>query len=406
MQRWLRPGSVAAQVTLVVLGILVLMGGLNWSLAGYALRRILLQDANDDCLQLARAVAVALAARSGEASVPPSPVRLGQFARCRLAVVDAAGRLLAFSQDWPAAGEAGEGGAAAGDPRVAGAATATAGSEPRPVAGTDLYVLTGVDEAEVRRFLRDFNRRTLAVSAASLALALVASWLLARRILQPVRDLVRGLRSVARGEFDLELPARGGEEWRHLIGTFNRMVAEVRAYNRDLERRARLDALTGLLNRGSLEEELEWAVRRAGRRGEPVSVLMVDIDQFKAYNDEFGHQAGDEVLRTCAAALKEAVRERDLVGRYGGEELMVILPGADCAEAAAVAERIRASVAGRPWPRRPVTLSVGVACFPRQADRAALLVARADEALYAAKARGRNTVVVWGGPAPDGDGSS
>ncbi len=397
MQRWLRPGSVAAQVTLVVLGILVLMGAVNWFLAGYALRQVLLGDAERHCLRVARAAAAALAA-GGQRVPPPHPMGLGDYRPCRFAVLDAAGRPVAVSRGWR--DDLGAGGGLAGGPE--GGSGTEAG--PRPVPGTGLAVVTAVEADEALAFLRAFNRRTMAVSVASLALALAASWLLARRLLLPVRDLVRGLRSVARGEFDVELPARGGEEWRHLIGTFNRMVAEVRAYNRDLERRARLDSLTGLLNRGSLEEELEWAIRRAARRGEPVSVLMVDIDHFKAYNDQFGHQAGDEVLRACAGAVREAVRERDLVGRYGGEELMVILPGADCAEAGAVAERIRGSVAALSWPHRPVTLSVGVACFPRQADSAELLVARADTALYAAKARGRDTVVVWGEHRPPGEG--
>ncbi|QEH31794.1 Response regulator PleD [Aquisphaera giovannonii] len=181
------------------------------------------------------------------------------------------------------------------------------------------------------------------------------------------------------------------------------LIARVRAAIRArhlveiLEARAHIDALTGLANRGLLEDRLprEWEGCR--RRGQPLSILMADLDHFKSINDTYGHAAGDEVLRRAAAAMAHSVRVSDLVARYGGEEFVVVAP--DCGPETAIdlAERFRLAVAalrivehGVPI---PVTASVGVASVVADdlddATPAALLK-RADDALYHAKQSGRN----------------
>src|SRR5436190_241683 len=111
------------------------------------------------------------------------------------------------------------------------------------------------------------------------------------------------------------------------------------------EERAKTDTLTGLPNRRALEEFFRTAQLAAMERDEPVSVLLIDIDHFKRFNDEFGHGVGDQVLRLMAKVLRDRVREIDLPARYGGEELIVVLPSADLATCAAIAERIRRSIA-------------------------------------------------------------
>ncbi|WP_049821050.1 sensor domain-containing diguanylate cyclase [Kineococcus radiotolerans] len=151
-----------------------------------------------------------------------------------------------------------------------------------------------------------------------------------------------------------------------------------------LRRAATLDGLTGVANRRTLDEVL------ARVDGEALAVALLDVDHFKAVNDRFGHQTGDEVLRAVAAAAVSAVREGDLVARYGGEEFAVLMPGTGTAEAQVVVERLRAAVAGGTTPR--VTCSVGIA-GGAAGDPAALL-AEADRALYAAKAAGRDRSVL------------
>ena len=167
-----------------------------------------------------------------------------------------------------------------------------------------------------------------------------------------------------------------------------------------VERQAIEDALTSLANRRRFEERLSDEVERARRfPAQPLTLVMIDIDDFKGVNDRLGHVAGDEVLRAVAAAARDGRRESDLAARYGGEELALILPGADLAGAAQAAERIRSAVEHLDFKLRDtdgeplrVTVSAGVAAFGHRAEDAARLVAAADDALYEAKRAGKNRV--------------
>jgi two-component system, cell cycle response regulator len=159
------------------------------------------------------------------------------------------------------------------------------------------------------------------------------------------------------------------------------------------------DQLTGLHNRRYMTGQLGALVNRAVRGGEPVSSLMIDIDHFKKINDGFGHDIGDQVLREFSVRLASNVRAIDLPCRYGGEEFVVIMPGASLEDAQHIAERIRRHVAGSPFrvagvsEPLSVTISIGVAATAGAEDTAEALLKRADEAVYAAKAAGRNTVI-------------
>ena len=158
---------------------------------------------------------------------------------------------------------------------------------------------------------------------------------------------------------------------------------------------ARTDSLTGLPNRRGFRELLDLELERARRGGAPVSVLAGDVDHFKDVNDRTGHHAGDTVLQQVAALLREGVRQVDVPARIGGEEFAVILPGADAAEAFAVAERLRCRLRDAfAHAAVPITISFGIASHPAHAETAASLVRAADEALYGAKDSGRNRTVV------------
>jgi diguanylate cyclase (GGDEF)-like protein len=166
---------------------------------------------------------------------------------------------------------------------------------------------------------------------------------------------------------------------------------------------ARTDGLTGLANRQDLEIFLKRLAAASARSEHPFAVALVDLDHFKAINDDFGHQAGDATLRGVARALLSELREADHVGRLGGEEFLLILPDTGPHEALGVAERIRERIAAMPRRvDRQVTASVGVASMPGDAAGLDELMAAADRALYAAKRAGRDQVV-WAGaldPAP------
>jgi two-component system cell cycle response regulator len=164
----------------------------------------------------------------------------------------------------------------------------------------------------------------------------------------------------------------------------------------DLDRLAQRDPLTGLGNRRSFNDVLEREMARARRDGTDLGLALFDVDHFKAVNDEHGHQVGDQVLRCVARALEGDVRGADLASRFGGEEFVVLLPGASADRATHTADRLRLAVAASPAPV-PVTISAGVATFPAHAATGAQLIALADRALYEAKRSGRNRVVA----APD-----
>jgi diguanylate cyclase len=165
------------------------------------------------------------------------------------------------------------------------------------------------------------------------------------------------------------------------------------------EERSKTDALTGLANRRALDEFFRLAQMRAMESGEPISAFMIDIDHFKKFNDSYGHQVGDQVLKLMAAVLREHVRDNDLAARYGGEELIAVLPGADLEACRQIAERVRSVVAERRIRRRTtgeeissITISVGVAEF-RPGESEDSLIERCDRALYLAKREGRNRVM-------------
>lgn len=165
------------------------------------------------------------------------------------------------------------------------------------------------------------------------------------------------------------------------------------------EQRSNTDALTALANRHSMDEFLRQAQITAMERDEPLSVLLIDIDHFKKFNDDYGHQVGDQVLRLVAKVLQEGVREVDLAARYGGEELIAVLPGADLAACTTVAERVRLRIAEAKLTRRAtgkeigsITVSIGVAQF-RLAESAEAMIERCDRGLYQAKRLGRNRTV-------------
>jgi diguanylate cyclase (GGDEF)-like protein len=170
---------------------------------------------------------------------------------------------------------------------------------------------------------------------------------------------------------------------------------------KEAERLAMTDPLTGLPNRQDSALYLQRLAAASARSGRPVAIALVDLDHFKAINDDFGHQAGDATLRGVARALRSELRDADHVGRLGGEEFLAILPDAGPEEAVAAAERIRERIAAMPRKvDRQVTASLGVATMPRDATGVVALMAAADRALYAAKEAGRDRVV-WAGALDD-----
>lgn len=252
-----------------------------------------------------------------------------------------------------------------------------------------------------RAQINESEKRFLLIISVTVGIGLLiavtgAVWL-ARSVLVPLREFEKGVAHFSNENLSYRLTLNNQDEIGRLALEFNTMAERLLAHRQKLEELSVRDGLTGLYNRRELEKRLYEEIQRARRYHRSLSVLMLDIDHFKNVNDRYGHQAGDEVLITVADLIQLNVRPVDVVCRYGGEELTVILPETDNEGARTAAERIRGTVEDSitTTPQGDmvhVTVSIGFATFPRDGDTAASLVHTADQALYAAKQEGRNLV--------------
>jgi diguanylate cyclase (GGDEF)-like protein len=300
-------------------------------------------------------------------------------------------------------------------PRLSGNAATAA----RPIIG---YVRLGMSFDQARTRMRANLTGALIVVATLLFVAVVATLLLNRRLVAPMRQLMRAARAVGAGKLDVYVPANSSDELGLLTHTFNHMTqrlaqsqTEFATYQRTLEdkvaqrtkeleiataqayRDALHDILTGLPNRALLDQRLKQIVAQASRDKHQVACLFLDFDHFKRINDTLGHDAGDQLLQAVAQRLTSAVRESDTVARLGGDEFVLILPGLDPAHAAyevmAVLTRVRESFLApfRLADQTPtLTCSIGVSVYPVDATDPNGLIKQADTAMYAAKEAGRN----------------
>jgi diguanylate cyclase (GGDEF)-like protein len=276
-------------------------------------------------------------------------------------------------------------------------------------------------QSQAARF-RTYATGALTVAAAVMLVAMATALLLTRRLVAPMRRLMRAARAVAGGRLDIYVPTRSRDELGLLTHTFNHMTqrlaasqAEVASYQRTLEDKvaqrtreleiatahayklAQHDILTGLPNRSLLNQRLRQIIAAAQRDGTQVACLFLDFDHFKRINDTLGHDAGDQLLQAIAQRLGSAVRESDTVARLGGDEFVLVLPGLDPAHATfevmSVVHRVREAFLApfRIADQAPtLTCSIGVSIYPHDAQDPATLIKEADTAMYAAKEAGRN----------------
>ena len=259
----------------------------------------------------------------------------------------------------------------------------------------------------------------LVCSLAALVGWLVTILLLERVVVKPVGDLAEMAQRLGEGELDIRVSPRRRDELGDLSRALNTMArrlaqyttqletivqertADLESANRELERLATTDGLTGLKNHRYFQETLDQELKRARRHPHPLTLLMVDIDHFKWFNDAHGHPEGDDVLRGVAHLLQNRLRSTDLVARYGGEEFAVVLLDTDATQGTQTAGQLArvvretAFVGEDTQPMGRITVSIGVAAYPEDAESRELLIRRADLALYEAKRQGRDGVVRW-----------
>ncbi|AOS43376.1 putative diguanylate cyclase YdaM [Lacunisphaera limnophila] len=303
-----------------------------------------------------------------------------------------------------------------------------------PIADSNGRYAIGIDMRadEVENKLYELRRTGILSLALSILLALLFAQMLSRNFLKRIYALHR--RCVAMAQGDELSPIGSGDELSQLTATFDDMLGRIQRHHSELEQRvarrtaelqtsnqrlqgeiaerermaqllehnARTDFLTQLINRRAMAQLVQNDLERIGQAGGACALVLVDIDHFKRINDQFGHDIGDDVLKAVARALQAAVREQDVVARWGGEEFLVLLPNTGEAEAVEQAERLRQLLDNAQfridrYPNR-VTASFGVSEY-HHGQTLELLFKQADLALYQAKAQGRNRVYAQSGGA-------
>jgi diguanylate cyclase (GGDEF)-like protein len=220
-------------------------------------------------------------------------------------------------------------------------------------------------------------------------------------LVRPLTFLLEGIRDFTRGKTDIVIPPVGKDELGELQEAFNEMSREITVERKRLNAESQSDALTGLFNMRYFRRQLVEEFSRSQRYGRALTILMLDVDHFKAYNDKNGHPAGDIVLKEISRILIRNVRGTDIVARYGGEEFVMLLPETGVEAALIVAEKIRRTVQEHHFPFSDGTsermgVSIGVASYPEVgvgSDQD--LIEASDKALYLAKRNGRNQVCIY-----------
>jgi len=257
--------------------------------------------------------------------------------------------------------------------------------------------------------LATFRRQIIFMALTLAAIFLIPALILARALILPLEELSRVSKRIKTGEPGLQVTTRIGGELGEFISTFNSMsvslkdsIEEITVKSEELRLITITDPLTGGYNRRYIEDYLARELELANRTRDPLTILMVDLDYFKEYNDTHGHIAGDMALKQLEKVLVKTVRKSDVVARYGGEEWIICLSHTDSEGGVKIAEKLRKSVEKTVfWMKGQetmITVSIGVATAPEDGTYYAEIVDAADTAMYLAKARGRNQLQIFTGP--------
>jgi diguanylate cyclase (GGDEF)-like protein/hemerythrin-like metal-binding protein len=264
------------------------------------------------------------------------------------------------------------------------------------------FVVAHLPTSEALRPVDAFKRFSLRGGLIVLIVVVIAFGLFMSMLLSPLGAASRAISDMACGRCELAtVPVRGRDEVSELLRGFNHLVERLREKEQalnltltSLDQQASTDALTGAWNRRQFDELSTGELARAQRYGQPLSILLLDLDLFKKINDEYGHGEGDRVLQQVADCIRWTLRKSDSLTRWGGEEFIVLMPQTSLSQAVVLAERVRASIAShRIMEQDTVTASIGVAEFMAPETREQW-VARADAAMYRAKRAGRNRIEI------------
>jgi diguanylate cyclase (GGDEF)-like protein len=281
------------------------------------------------------------------------------------------------------------------------------------IKGLPWGVILETSYQEAMKPLVRFRAQVLLMALILAGLFLVPALLFARTIVRPLEELSRVSRQIRSGKPGLEVKIQARGELGEFIETFNSMsitlqesLEEIQAHSEQMRVLTITDPLTGRYNRRYIEDYLPRELELSVRTGQPLTVLMIDLDRFKDYNDTYGHIAGDEALKQLADRLVSNVRKTDVVARYGGEEWIVCLSHTDGEGGRKIAEKLREATEKNVFMLKGeetrITVSIGLATAPKDGSSFEEIVDAADAAMYNAKESGRNRVELFTGPVPGG----
>lgn len=267
-------------------------------------------------------------------------------------------------------------------------------------------LFVGMEANIFDKLLANLRETVLIWACISAALAAWVGYILTLRIIKPIQELCLVIQEVAAGNFSRQVDVYSAdrdvanllESFSSMLSSFRNMVNKITGKKAELEILAITDDLTKLYNYRYFQRRLTDELEKARQYQYEVSLIMIDIDYFKRFNDTYGHPQGDRILRMVAQIIKNTLRDDDIVVRYGGEEFAIILSRINKQEALEIAERIRKNIEthqftlGQEGSVASLTISLGLATYPEDATSKDELVARSDYALYQAKERGRNKV--------------
>ena len=434
--------GLQARVTLLVVGLVVLVQ-IAWGLSVVNADSTLLRDeAERRGMQVLRALSVPCAVALANREIETLDAILASFTGAdtrdlelrSISILDSDGRVLAHTDPV-------QFGTIADDPfstQSVAADAATSRQETRegePLLLVSMPIVSGLrwgtaiavlSLESVEKQIQDNRTRVFLLSVVMSALVgLLLSFMLRRAVLEPLHRLTGAAKEISAGVLAARVPLSAqGDEMALLGEVFNEMAEKVQWQTKALEGRvaertqqlrqtnlelevvvsqleelARTDGLTGLHNHRAFQEAFVFELERARRTQRTLSLIMLDVDHFKAYNDTHGHPGGDRILRSVADILKKNLRTVDVVARYGGEEFVLLLLETSAPDAQLVAEKLRLAVASTDFPGAELsqpggrlTISLGLAAYPLQATTGKALLELADSALYRAKHAGRNQV--------------
>ncbi len=271
----------------------------------------------------------------------------------------------------------------------------------------DWYEITVIDLG-IFLPISHFSKIVITFVVALLVVLILLNFVLTRLVLNPISQLDQALKLFEKGKNPAsEMGLSGRGELRRVINHFMQMAEAVLESKRDLEQKvhdrtvdlerlAQIDPLTELFNRRGMTEQIEASLNRASREHSSIGLLWLDIDWFKEINDTYGHAVGDEALKTVANMIRQTIRSYDLAARWGGDEFLILLLPIDEQNLTQLAERLRSTIAGHTFSRQNFSLSVSIGCaLSGKEHKLDMLLQHADQALYKAKEKGRNSFHVY-----------